>query len=234
MKQIAPQIWAWSRYQPQRRLDRNGHFVQRAPGEAGVLIDPVPSARATKRRSRNSAGAAAVLLTGASKAPEAADARTFRCPTSRRPAARRRRGAGTARSTPARCCRRASALSRCHHRRKAGNSPSTTARVARCSSAARSSAPRPGRSVSLPRSRRPRRPARPGACGRSWRARSRACSSARGTRSCATRSGRSRTCCTGTTPPRSSSGRRSCTGGSRSSAGSASTRSSPTAPASWA
>ena len=32
MKQITPEIWAWSYYQPQRRLDRNGHFVQRAPG----------------------------------------------------------------------------------------------------------------------------------------------------------------------------------------------------------
>jgi uncharacterized cupin superfamily protein len=81
MKQITPQIWTWSQYQPERRLDRNGHFVQRAPGEAGVLIDPVPFREGDEGQVREYGGVAAVVVTGAPNVHAAADAaRVFRCP----------------------------------------------------------------------------------------------------------------------------------------------------------
>ena len=81
MKQITPEIWTWSHYQPQRRLDRNGHFVQQAPGEAGVLIDPVPFREGDEELVRERGGVAAVLLTGGSKAHEAGQAvQLFHCP----------------------------------------------------------------------------------------------------------------------------------------------------------
>jgi hypothetical protein len=35
MKQITPQVYEWSRYAPALRRERNGHFVQAAPGQPG-------------------------------------------------------------------------------------------------------------------------------------------------------------------------------------------------------
>ena len=35
MKQITPQVYAWSQYAPAQRRDRNGHFVQRVPASRG-------------------------------------------------------------------------------------------------------------------------------------------------------------------------------------------------------
>jgi uncharacterized cupin superfamily protein len=81
MKEIASQVYEWSRYEPARRLDVNGHFVQEAPGEPGALIDPVPFLPGDKDQIRELGGVAAVLVTGPSAAAEAAAcAAAFGCP----------------------------------------------------------------------------------------------------------------------------------------------------------
>jgi uncharacterized cupin superfamily protein len=81
MKQITAELYAWSHYELDRRLDVNGHYVQDGPREAGVLIDPVPFAEGDEAHLRDLGGAAAVVLTGAGRAPGAARcARTLGCP----------------------------------------------------------------------------------------------------------------------------------------------------------
>lgn len=62
MKQIADTVYEWSQYDPQRRLDLNGHFVQAAPGEPGVLIDPVPFHPGDEAQIRELGGVSAVVL----------------------------------------------------------------------------------------------------------------------------------------------------------------------------
>ena len=41
MKQITPLLHEWSRCDASSESDLNGHFVQAAAGEPGVLVDPV-------------------------------------------------------------------------------------------------------------------------------------------------------------------------------------------------
>lgn len=96
MKEIAPQIYEWSQYEPARRVDLNGHFVQHAPGEPGVLIDPVPFHQGDEEQLRELGGVAAVLVTGPHNARQAAAcAAAFGCAIlASRPAAERMDSAG--------------------------------------------------------------------------------------------------------------------------------------------
>jgi uncharacterized cupin superfamily protein len=63
MKQITPRVYAWSQYLPETQLDRNGHFLLMAPGQPGVLIDPVPLQPGDREHLAALGGVTAVLLT---------------------------------------------------------------------------------------------------------------------------------------------------------------------------
>jgi uncharacterized cupin superfamily protein len=71
MKEVTPQVYEWSQYEPARRLDLNGHFVQSAPGEPGALIDPVPFLPGDEDQLRELGGVAAVVVTGPGRTQEA-------------------------------------------------------------------------------------------------------------------------------------------------------------------
>lgn len=72
MKQITQQIYAWSQYDPRRRLDRNGHFLQADAGRPGVLIDPVPLQPGDREQIMAFGGVDAVLLCQGDRAAESA------------------------------------------------------------------------------------------------------------------------------------------------------------------
>ena len=81
MKEITPQVYEWSQYEPVRRLDLNGHYVQRAPRSPGALVDPVPFLPGDEDQVRELGGVAAVLVTGSQTVREAATcAAAFGCP----------------------------------------------------------------------------------------------------------------------------------------------------------
>ena len=63
MRQIAPLAYAWSVYEAARRQNVTGHFLQAAPGEAGVLMDPVPFQDGDVAHVRDLGGVAAVVVT---------------------------------------------------------------------------------------------------------------------------------------------------------------------------
>jgi hypothetical protein len=67
MKAIAPQVYQWSHYVPERRRDANGIFVQGPPGTPGALIDPVPFHRGDEAEVWEQGGAGAVVLTRAER-----------------------------------------------------------------------------------------------------------------------------------------------------------------------
>jgi uncharacterized cupin superfamily protein len=81
MRQLAPLVYEWSQYQPDRRMHANSHFVQAKAGEAGVLVDPVPFHGGDGDQVRELGGAAAVVLTRGDRLAEAARCReAFGCP----------------------------------------------------------------------------------------------------------------------------------------------------------
>ncbi|MGH2354646.1 MAG: hypothetical protein ACRDJN_23805, partial [Chloroflexota bacterium] len=85
MKQIAPLVYQWSRYDAESGIDHNGYFVQPAVGAPGASIDPVALHPADEEHIARLGGAAAVLFTSAGLARERADAAAhcaerFRCP----------------------------------------------------------------------------------------------------------------------------------------------------------
>jgi uncharacterized cupin superfamily protein len=80
MKEITPQVYQWSRYAPDERRERNGHFVRGAAGEPGVVIDPVPLHEGDEAHLRELGGVAAVLLTGPAGPVTLACAASFGCP----------------------------------------------------------------------------------------------------------------------------------------------------------
>jgi uncharacterized cupin superfamily protein len=85
MKQIAPLVYQWSRYDAERELDHNGHFIQAAAGEPGVLIDPVALSPSDGEHVARLGGAVAVLFTSAGLGRERAAAAAgcaerFGCP----------------------------------------------------------------------------------------------------------------------------------------------------------
>ena len=81
MKQLAPQVYAWSQYQPDRRTEVHGHFLCAAEGEAGVMIDPVALQQGDPAHLAELDGVQAILLTGSDRAAQAADcAALLNCP----------------------------------------------------------------------------------------------------------------------------------------------------------
>ncbi len=81
MRQMATHVYAWSQYQPERRLDAHGHFAQDAPGTGGVLIDPVAFTDGDEAHVRELGGVAAVVLTRPERAGAAVSCRdAFGCP----------------------------------------------------------------------------------------------------------------------------------------------------------
>lgn len=71
----------WSRYDAGTRCDGNGHFIQAAVGEPGVLINPVPFNEGDVDHVRTLGGVAAVILTSSSLVRNAARcAEAFSCP----------------------------------------------------------------------------------------------------------------------------------------------------------
>jgi hypothetical protein len=71
MKQITPQIYAWSHQPAQRRGEVDGHFLQRSGGEAGILSNPVPLGEDNEAHVRERGGVQAVLLGGPARAHDA-------------------------------------------------------------------------------------------------------------------------------------------------------------------
>src|SRR4051794_24318236 len=83
MRQMAALVYAWSRYEPDRRRNVNGHFVQAAPGQPGALIDPVAFHEGDEAEVRELGGVAAVVLTQPDRVAEAVRCRdAFGCPLS--------------------------------------------------------------------------------------------------------------------------------------------------------
>jgi uncharacterized cupin superfamily protein len=81
MRQLATHAYTWSHTRPGGRLAAHGHFVQAAPGEAGVLIDPVPFGDGDEGHARELGGVGAVLLLRTERAQLAAEYRErFGCP----------------------------------------------------------------------------------------------------------------------------------------------------------
>jgi uncharacterized cupin superfamily protein len=68
VKQIDSAVYEWSQYDPERRIDLNGHFVQAMAGQPGVVIDPVPFHPGDEAQLQELGGVAAVVLTGTSSA----------------------------------------------------------------------------------------------------------------------------------------------------------------------
>ena len=61
MKRISAVAYEWSRYDSRSQRDANGHFVQAAAGEPGVLVDPVPLNEGDEAHVRALGGVAAVV-----------------------------------------------------------------------------------------------------------------------------------------------------------------------------
>ena len=81
MKQITPLLHEWSRCDASSESDLNGHFVQAAAGEPGVLVDPVAFNEGDETHVRRLGGVAAVVLTAGSRGRDAAQcAQAFGCP----------------------------------------------------------------------------------------------------------------------------------------------------------
>ncbi|HEX2513795.1 MAG TPA: cupin domain-containing protein [Chloroflexota bacterium] len=81
MRQLATHAYAWSHSLPRHRLAAHGHFVQAAPGEAGVLIDPVPFGEGDEAQVRELGGVTAVLVLRPERAQRGAAYRDlFGCP----------------------------------------------------------------------------------------------------------------------------------------------------------
>jgi uncharacterized cupin superfamily protein len=79
MRQVGPLVYEWSAYQPSRRRNANGHFLQSRAGEPGALVNPVPFQEGDDVHVRDLGGVAAVLVTEPDRAPAAVQARdTFR------------------------------------------------------------------------------------------------------------------------------------------------------------
>lgn len=81
MKRISGVAYEWSRYDAYTQRDANGHFVQSAAGEPGVLVDPVPLNEGDEDQVRALGGAVGVVLTSGAHVRDAARcARAFGCP----------------------------------------------------------------------------------------------------------------------------------------------------------